>query len=171
MKIIKKMEIYELGQELFRFQNNTYKPFIVCIARASSITGTLRATSMRQHWSGQPASRIIYDPYFQTNPDGVVYREPDDTEEEDNFTLIPDKPYDEYTPEEKKLYDRKITIPTGTNSISVEVTPRDDVLIIGSIFEEYAIIDDDGNEISLETFLEERDAKLNQTYKRQSTRK
>ncbi len=148
MKIIKKIEIIDTGTNLFELQNNSYEQYQTCIVRADIITGTLLATSVLKDWLGNPSSRIIYEPYFSRNSDGTLYIEPDETDDEHNFRVQPNKPSDEYTTEERENGYRPITIPDGTKSIHVLVAPRDYVYIWGLVRERYLMVDDDGNEIS-----------------------
>ncbi len=148
MKIIKKIEIINTGTKLFEFQNSSYEPYITCIARADTISGTMLATSVLRNWLGNPLSRIIYEPYYSIDNSGATYREPDETDDEHNFRVQPNKPYDEYTEEEKEIGRCPITIPDGTKSIHVLVEPRDYVIVKGIVRERYLMADDEGNEIS-----------------------
>ncbi len=133
-----------------------------------------------------PYSRILYDPYYVENDDGSIADEFEETYPEHNFrpTQIPDledinyyktqeendyyktetqDKIDNYKTEtHKELIDENtpVTIPPNVKWLSVIIRSGDTVAILASYHITHIIIDDDGNEISLETLLEERDAKL-----------
>ncbi len=156
MKLIKKIKLCSGGKTLFSFENTTNSPFITRILSADIITGKVIARAVRRNKSDYDDSRIIYDPYYVTNVYGTTWLEPDETDDEHNFRLLPDKPYKEISSKEKEQSNVPIIIPDGTKSIFVEVAPEDAVSIWGQFYESYCIVDNRGFEMSIETFLDDR---------------
>ncbi len=158
MKIIKKIKITSGGKVIFKFENTTNIPFITRILSADIITGTLMARVVRRNKSDYDDSRIIYDPYYTTNNYGRTWLEPDETDEEHNFRLLPDKPYNELSSKEIEPSLIPIIIPDGTKSIFVEIAPDDAVNIWGEFDEYYCIVDDNGNEIPIDQIIKRKDS-------------
>ena len=153
MKIVRKLRIYPSTEFLYQGRNNdpTGNYMHIKLCNCYSITGEFKATShLELRDTGEPESRIIYFPNYN---DPTF--DPDETPPEINFRLHPKEPEPMvgYSDEIYDKMNKPIIIPPNTCSISLEIAGGDRIAIWAGIKESYAIIDDDGNEIPLESIL------------------
>jgi len=155
MKIIRKTKFHPSVEFLYHAKNDTDDDMTIELCNSYLITGKFAAISTLEFMNtGEAESRITYFPNYQdpTFIDDNTF-DPDYTPPEINFRLKSKGPMNECP---RDVYDKMfepIIIPPHTGSISLEITPGDNVAIYAGTIESYAIIDDDGNEIPLESIL------------------
>ena len=168
MKILKKIEFIDDSLHFFQVNCKGKGGMTIELCNADIITGKISATShLELENTGYPESRIFYRSHFNPNKDidkdniraYDPYHDPDSTPPEVNFRLYPEDKDDPRTGLPREIYDKvyeAFDIPPKTKSISVIVAPGDNVVIYGKMTEKHVIVDDDGNEIPMETFIEKK---------------
>ncbi len=152
------------------------------IGRFKAYVDIARITEDRDFDDSFPYSRIIYDPYYVKCDDGSIADEFEETYPEHNFrpSSIPDledcecyetqEEIDHYksatqnqidyykTYPGRQLIDEDIpiTIPSGVEYLSVIVRSGDTVAIHASYTVKHVIIDDYGNELSLDEAIDRK---------------
>ncbi len=163
MKIIKKIEFVDDTLHFFQADCENKGGMTIELCNADIITGKLKAVSeLELENTGDSESHIFYRPHVK---DSVYdpYHDPDYTPPEVNFRLYPEDKEDPRTGLPREIYDKvfeAFDIPPKTKSISVIIAPGDSVTIYGKMTEKYVIVDDDGNEIPLETLLNDKNIDL-----------
>lgn len=157
MRIVRKIEFRPATEFFYHTKNTADNYMTIELCNCYSITGQFQAISSLEFMNtGYPESRITYFPNFN-DPTFINDHtfDPDYTPPEINFRLYPKEPQpmEGYPKEIEDKMNEPIIIPPNTCSISLEIAAGDDVAIWGQIAESYAIIDDDGNEIPLESIL------------------
>ncbi len=104
-------------------------------------------------------TRIVYDPYYTKDDDGKLYREPDFTEPEHDLRHI-NQPMDD-----NMCDNSPITIPPGVQWLSIIIDRGDTVRIDADYVINHIIIDDDGNEISIDEAIDKKVAEKSQDKK------
>ncbi len=167
MKIIEKIHFTVNTKPFFNFMNASNAPIILPLVQAHSITGMFEADAylaptnkddddFEDFWH----TRILYNPYYSKGINGTLYREPDETDPEHNFRSLPPDKQENPSQEDIDYLSSPITIPPDVQELSVIINKGDIVTISADVTRTHAIIDDNGNEIPLETLLDERDAKI-----------
>ncbi len=153
MKIVRKLNFTRDNLHFFHADCRGKGGMTIELCNAYLITGKLKAVSLLElENTGCPESQILYRPYDEDRS-----FDPDETPPEANFRIYPTEKEDPELgtlPSEvsAELY-APFDIPPKTKSISVLIAPGDSVIICGKMTESYAIIDDDGNEIPLDSLI------------------
>jgi len=169
MKIVRKIEFRPATEFFYQGYNNhpNGNNTTIELCNCYSITGEFQAISHVEFMNtGYPESRITYFPNFNDPK-----FDPDYTPPEINFRLHPKEPQpvEGYPKEIRDKMNEPIIIPPNTCSISLEIAAGDSVVIRGQIAESYAIIDDEGNEIPLESILPSKKHNITQSTEKKRT--
>ena len=153
MKIVRKLNFTRDNSHFFHADCRGKGGMTIELCNAYLITGKIIATShLELENTGYPESQILYRPYDEDRS-----FDPDVTPPEANFRIYREEKKDlklGIFPSEvsAELY-TPFDIPPKTKSISVLIVPGDSVMICGKMTESYAIIDDNGNEIPLDSLI------------------
>lgn len=167
MKIVEKVILEPNDNHiLFSFTNNTNNLITIPLIFAHEITGKIKTWARitkeedPDEFNEYKYTRILYEPYFLINTDGSLHCSPERTDPEYDLRSLPLEKQDNPSPEDIEYLNSPVNIPPGVKSLSIMIDEGDRASIWAICRTTHIIIDDDGNEIPLETFLEERDAKL-----------
>jgi len=140
MKIARKLEFVDDNEHFFHANCKAGSCITIELCNADIITGKISAVSHTElENTGYPESQILYRPYDE------------DHTFDPEIARLPREIYD-------KVYEA-FNIPPKTQSISVIMVPGDCVTIYGRMTEKYVIIDDDGDEISIDEAIDKKIAK------------
>ena len=155
LKIVKNITLSSEGHgTLFAFSNPSLTGTLeIILFNAHSIKGDFFAYGkLKQGGSGKPQSGLSYQAWGDSVDDISRFTEKNWSKDEDGKTIYHDlspfpPPYEELTDDWE---DVPIPIPPETQFITLYIAPNDRVCIEGNMKEEYVIVDDAGNEISLD---------------------
>ena len=157
LKIAKNIILSAEGREtLFFFTNpSSTGALTVVLFNAHSITGDLFAFGELKYASGTPQSSINFRAWGSSASDSAHFTERNWPRDEDGNVIYRDlspfpPPYEELT---NDWEDVPIPIPPETQFITLRIAQNDTVEIKANMKEEYVIIDDAGNELSLDQLL------------------
>ncbi len=160
MKIVEKIVFCVNTERFLAYTNNTPHAIILPLFYAHSITGEFNGYTdgvpMKDDGSDDVAfddpmrTRLLYDPYYAKNIHGKLYREPEFTEPEYDLRHI-NQPMDDNMRDSSP-----ITIPPGVQRLSIIIDRGDTVIIDANYGITHVIIDDDGNEISIDEAIDKK---------------
>ena len=155
LKVVKNITLSSEGRAPIFYKHNvsTEEVMIVVLFNAHSIKGDFFVFGKLKHGGdGTPQSRLDFQAWGSSVNDSAYLTEGNWPRDEDGKVIYHDlspfpPPYEELTDDWE---DVPIPIPPETQFITLRIAPNDIVRVEGNMTEEYVIVDDAGNEISLD---------------------